>query len=202
MPEGASGHCSTIAGEIIRYSSHLAVSLLVITTSWRCMHDRAVLAWCSLPPDLHDKRQEGQPPGCTSVAALYLRVRQPSAHLAPLCCNSKVATCIPDSGVLVQVHNPGPAWVSMSCKDGMHTNHGEHFARDCLPIALLCPSLVAVGINCTPPNYIKQLLQSSRWATVPYICNFAVPVTAITVDAAARCSCNCIAELHMPLKLF
>ena len=51
----------------------------------------------------------------------------------------------------------------MSCKDGLHTNHGESLAKDCLPVALLCRDLVAVGVNCTPPKFVKQLLQSSRY---------------------------------------
>ena len=60
------------------------------------------------------------------------------------------------------MHNSLPAWVSMSCKDGLHTNHGESLAEACLPLALQCPRLIAIGVNCTPPKYISQLLESSR----------------------------------------
>lgn len=51
------------------------------------------------------------------------------------------------------------AWLSFSCKNEVHTCHGENFqhaARRCWEIN---PSqLVAVGVNCVSPKYVSSLL--------------------------------------------
>jgi homocysteine S-methyltransferase len=50
-----------------------------------------------------------------------------------------------------------PAWVSFSCRDGKHISDGT-------PVATAAglfadhPAVVAVGINCTPPQFALQLL--------------------------------------------
>ncbi|XP_002738127.1 homocysteine S-methyltransferase YbgG-like, partial [Saccoglossus kowalevskii] len=62
---------------------------------------------------------------------------------------------------LLQEYPSTKAWISFSCKDGEHTCHGEKFS-DAVKVAASSPSVVAVGINCTPPQYIKSLLKSSE----------------------------------------
>jgi homocysteine S-methyltransferase len=54
--------------------------------------------------------------------------------------------------------------MSLSCKDGVHTNHGERFAADCVPLLAACPSVVAIGVNCTAPQHLRQLLGGAREA--------------------------------------
>ena len=55
-----------------------------------------------------------------------------------------------------------PAWVSISCKDGTFTNHGEMFAAECVPLLAACTGVAAIGINCTAPKYLRQLLGEAR----------------------------------------
>lgn len=50
-------------------------------------------------------------------------------------------------------------WISLSCKDGEHTNHGDIF-KDAAKIALSHPKVRGIGINCTPAMYIGELLKS------------------------------------------
>ena len=57
-----------------------------------------------------------------------------------------------------------PAWVSFSCRDGERLSDGtpiEQAAR----IAASTPSVVAVGVNCTPGRFISPLLQRLHEAT-------------------------------------
>lgn len=50
-----------------------------------------------------------------------------------------------------------PAWMSFACKDGAHINDGTPLAES---VQLLndVPNLVAVGINCTPPRFLPDLI--------------------------------------------
>ena len=57
-----------------------------------------------------------------------------------------------------------PAWVSFSCRDGRHIADGtpiETAAR----IAGSIPSVIAVGVNCTPGRFITPLLRRLRRST-------------------------------------
>jgi homocysteine S-methyltransferase len=51
------------------------------------------------------------------------------------------------------------AWLSCSCKDGEHLCHGESL-RDVVEFANACEQVVAVGVNCTAPQWIESLLWS------------------------------------------
>jgi len=53
---------------------------------------------------------------------------------------------------------PIPFWVSYSCKAGNQTNAGQSFAQ---AVAIAQDGL-AVGINCTPPDLITELLLSAK----------------------------------------
>jgi homocysteine S-methyltransferase len=50
-------------------------------------------------------------------------------------------------------------WLSCSCKDGEHVCHGEPL-RDVVELANDCEQVVAVGTNCTAPQWIESLIQS------------------------------------------
>ncbi len=56
------------------------------------------------------------------------------------------------------------AWVSFSCRDGAHTCHGEVFA-ECAAEIGAAPQIVAVGVNCTAPQYVADLIGAARRAT-------------------------------------
>ena len=51
-----------------------------------------------------------------------------------------------------------PSWVSFSCKDGSHISDGTPIAG---AVALFRdhPNVIAVGINCTPPQYAPELVR-------------------------------------------
>jgi homocysteine S-methyltransferase len=48
-----------------------------------------------------------------------------------------------------------PAWVSFSCKDEKHCSDGTLLAQ-CAALFASHPRVLAVGINCTSPNYIDD----------------------------------------------
>jgi homocysteine S-methyltransferase len=57
-----------------------------------------------------------------------------------------------------------PAWISFSCKDGEHNCEGENMGA-CAAELHGHPQIVAVGVNCTAPQYITSLLRTMRGAT-------------------------------------
>ena len=73
------------------------------------------------------------------------------------------------------------AWVSFSCRDGVRINDGTPFVA-----AAACASsvagVVAVGVNCSPPAYVPDLLASAD-VDAPLL---AYPNLGSTWDAAAR----------------
>ncbi len=56
------------------------------------------------------------------------------------------------------------AWISFSAKDGVHVNNGETFA-ECVQALENFGQVIAVGINCTAPQFIPDLLRSARGLT-------------------------------------
>jgi len=60
--------------------------------------------------------------------------------------------------------SPIPFWLSFSCKEGNQTNAGQSFQS----AVDLAESAMAVGINCTKPELITDLLRSAK-STKPYV---------------------------------
>ena len=56
-----------------------------------------------------------------------------------------------------------PAWVSFSCSDDTHVVDGTPIA-DAVTLFKDHPTVVAVGINCTPPQYAAELVRKVRIA--------------------------------------
>ena len=56
------------------------------------------------------------------------------------------------------------AWISFSCRDGRTVNHGEPIA-DCGALLDLEPQIVAVGVNCTAPQWITPLISELKSVT-------------------------------------
>ena len=56
-----------------------------------------------------------------------------------------------------------PSWVSFSCRDGAHVVDGSRIEE---VVAMFAdhPTVVAIGINCTPPQFVPDLLQRLRTA--------------------------------------
>jgi len=59
---------------------------------------------------------------------------------------------------------PIPFWISYSCKEGNQTNAGQDFQS----AVELAQSAMAVGINCTKPELITDLLSSAK-SDKPYV---------------------------------
>ena len=53
------------------------------------------------------------------------------------------------------------AWVSFSCKDGKHVSSGE-LISDCAEWLDKQDQVIAVGVNCTAPEYILSLIQEIK----------------------------------------
>jgi homocysteine S-methyltransferase len=51
-----------------------------------------------------------------------------------------------------------PAWVSFSCRDGRHISDGTPI-EDAAVLFRDHPTVLAVGINCTPPQYASSLIR-------------------------------------------
>jgi homocysteine S-methyltransferase len=61
---------------------------------------------------------------------------------------------------LLGEHPNASAWLSFSCKDEQHLCHGESFA-DAVALAEGAGNIVAVGVNCTAPQFVDGLLASA-----------------------------------------
>jgi homocysteine S-methyltransferase len=57
-----------------------------------------------------------------------------------------------------------PVWLSFSCRDGQRINDGT-LISDCAEILDRVEQVVALGINCTPPSYILNLIREVRTVT-------------------------------------
>ena len=75
------------------------------------------------------------------------------------------------------------AWISFSCRDGRATSHGEPIEA-AVAAAVTSERVVAVGVNCTAPEHLDELLARARTATDrPLV---AYPNSGRTWDAGAR----------------
>jgi homocysteine S-methyltransferase len=54
-----------------------------------------------------------------------------------------------------------PAWVAFSCKDGKHISDWS-LLRDACALFTQHPGVLAVGVNCTPPQFISSLIAEAR----------------------------------------
>ena len=54
-----------------------------------------------------------------------------------------------------------PAWMSFSCKDENHLNDGTPI-EECVALLMEHTKVFAMGVNCTPPQYISGLIQSIK----------------------------------------
>jgi homocysteine S-methyltransferase len=76
------------------------------------------------------------------------------------------------------------AWFTFTCRDAAHIAHGE-LLRDCAALAAGLPQTVAVGVNCTAPEWIAALIGEMRAATAKPIVVY--PNSGEGWDAEARC---------------
>jgi homocysteine S-methyltransferase len=80
---------------------------------------------------------------------------------------------------------PGlPAWLAYSCADGSRTCEGQPI-EDAVAVAAASPQVVAVGVNCTRPEFVGELLERAATATdLPLL---VYPNNGRVWDGANRC---------------
>ena len=77
-----------------------------------------------------------------------------------------------------------PAWFSFTCRDAGHVAHGEQLS-DCAAAVARFPQTIAIGVNCTSPEFIPSLIHELRAATsLPVI---VYPNSGEGWDAVQRC---------------
>lgn len=81
--------------------------------------------------------------------------------------------CIQEGEVLVELldeYRERPAWLSFSCRNEDEVCGGEDLGS-CAELAEGCPTVVAVGLNCTAPRFAEPLLRKACEKTdKPLIC--------------------------------
>jgi homocysteine S-methyltransferase len=75
------------------------------------------------------------------------------------------------------------AWVTFTCRDGRVTAHGEPIEEAVTAVAS-SPKVVAVGVNCTAPEFIDELLSRARSVTEKPL--IAYPNAGRVYDAASK----------------
>lgn len=65
-----------------------------------------------------------------------------------------------------------PAWISFNSKDGVNVVKGDSLT-DCVSLADKCAKVAAVGINCTPPRFILDLICAAREVTIHHVLSFS-----------------------------
>lgn len=92
-----------------------------------------------------------------------------------------------EAEVVVQLLRAWPAvgaWVSFSCRDGAHVCEGQPIEAAVAPI-VGHPQVLAVGVNCTAPEFVEPLLHRLRRVTgKPLV---AYPNSGEAWDATRRC---------------
>jgi homocysteine S-methyltransferase len=85
-------------------------------------------------------------------------------------------------GLLAELGGP-PAWLSLTCADGSHTRRGEDVRR-VFALARDVDPVVAVGVNCTAPEHVDELVASAVAASgKPAV---AYPNSGETWDASSH----------------
>ena len=76
-----------------------------------------------------------------------------------------------------------PSWISFACRDGASLNDGSPI-EEALQAAETAPGLVAVGVNCTRPEFVQSLIGRLRSATELEV--FVYPNSGEAYDARSR----------------
>jgi homocysteine S-methyltransferase len=77
------------------------------------------------------------------------------------------------------------AWVSFTCRDAAHVAHGEPL-RACAELLGDSPQIAAIGINCTAPALVTELIGEARRGAEDRRPVIVYPNSGETWDAATR----------------
>jgi homocysteine S-methyltransferase len=75
--------------------------------------------------------------------------------------------CLQEALVLIRLLEEHPsmtAWLAFSCRDGAHNSEGEDIGL-CAEALRDCAQITALGVNCTAPEHLPQLLGRMRTRT-------------------------------------
>lgn len=75
--------------------------------------------------------------------------------------------CLQEAAALIRLMETFPeqaAWLSYSCRDEKHISEGENI-ETAVALANTSPAIQAVGINCTHPRFVENLLKQASQAT-------------------------------------
>ncbi|GAB4443597.1 MAG: homocysteine S-methyltransferase [Anaerolineae bacterium] len=92
--------------------------------------------------------------------------------------------CLVEARALARLLEEFPgisAWFSFSCRDAARISQGESLA-ECVALLDAHPQVAAVGVNCTAPRFVPNLVRAARAATRKPI--LAYPNSGETYDAA------------------
>ncbi len=95
--------------------------------------------------------------------------------------------CLEEGIALVEVMQEFagvPYWISFSCKDDAHVCSGQPFAN-CAALANQSGDFVAVGVNCTPPQFVASLAGITHAVTSKPV--MVYPNKGETWDAVHKC---------------
>ena len=76
------------------------------------------------------------------------------------------------------------AYLSFTCKDGVHVSHGERL-QDCGKLLNQHPQVIGIGVNCTSPELISDLIGELKQATSKPV--IVYPNSGEQWDAEHRC---------------
>ncbi|MEA3151552.1 MAG: homocysteine S-methyltransferase [Gammaproteobacteria bacterium] len=94
--------------------------------------------------------------------------------------------CLREALALAQLLEEFPAmsaWISFSCQDGARNCEGEAVAA-CAAALRDRPQIAAIGVNCTPPRYVGELLEAMGSETDKPL--LAYPNSGEHYDAASK----------------
>jgi homocysteine S-methyltransferase len=77
-----------------------------------------------------------------------------------------------------------PAYLSFTCRDGMHVSHGE-ILRECAELLDGQPQIIGIGVNCTRPELIAGLIRELAEVTSKPV--IVYPNSGEEWDAVHRC---------------
>ena len=80
-------------------------------------------------------------------------------------------------------HPDAQAWISFTCKDGRSTCGGDKIA-DCARFLDKEPQVAAIGVNCTAPEFVADLIREIRTYTEKPVAVY--PNSGETYDAADK----------------
>jgi homocysteine S-methyltransferase len=108
------------------------------------------------------------------------------AHAGADLIGCETLPCLREALVLARLLAQFPAiagWISFSCRDGTRNSEGED-VLECAAALDAFPQVAALGINCTKPQHVEQLLRRMRGRTTKPL--IAYPNSGQNYDAATK----------------